>query len=707
MTARPTSGAWLGLDIGGTKILAALVSQDCSQILATRRAATAAGNGPESVLATAVKLGHELIADSPHPILGVGVGFAGLVSHQSGVVDSSVILPGWDGIDLRARIETAFELPCAVDNDATVAGLGEYRAMGSPEDAHLVLLTVGTGIGGAILLHGEVFRGRSNTSAEFGNTCIDWQGVECVSGNRGSLNTLASGRALSRQAAKLAQAAPAHSTILPTDGSQASGEVISAAARGGDPVAIAAIEGVARALGAGIANILNIFNPDSVVLAGGLCNLGPGYLAMVRDEAQARAFPTNVRDAEIGFSTHGDFTVVHGAACLAANETRPYQAPGSVPSKDYRRQYKALWPALKPVLQGVFEAENPILGESVQRFEAEFAKYIGSAHAVGVGSGTDALVLALRSLGIGEGDEVITAANTFMATVTAILSVGARPVLVDPDPITLNLSAAGLEEAVTSRTKAVIPVHLYGRLCDMESLQQVCGAAGVDLIEDAAQAHGARCSTSLGRAGSFGRLGCFSFHPSKNLGAFGDAGMVCTDDPRLLEVLRELRNLGKSGKYEFSHVAPNAKLDTLQAAILRIKLADLDAHNERRLDFARIYHRELGGLDLDLPTLPNHGEHVFHLFPVHCDDRDGLRGFLRERGVNAGLHYPIPPHLQQIPVDLGYRAGDFPITERSARRELSLPIAPELRGEEVLRVCALIREFFCEVETRRADHATT
>ncbi|MEE9127909.1 MAG: DegT/DnrJ/EryC1/StrS family aminotransferase, partial [Planctomycetota bacterium] len=346
-------------------------------------------------------------------------------------------------------------------------------------------------------------------------------------------------------------------------------------------------------------------------------------------------------------------------------------------------------------LKRMVPEETPILGEPVSAFEREFATQVGTAHAVGVGSGTDALVLSLRSLGIGDGDEVITAANTFAATVTAILTVGARPVLVDPDPDTLTLGPDGLVRALTGSTRAVIPVHLYGRLCPMPPILEVCAQHDVSVIEDAAQAHGARDGRA---AGAFGRLGCFSFHPSKNLGAFGDGGAVTTNDSELAGTIRELRNLGQRRKHEFIHVAPNSKLDSLQAVVLRVKLRYLDRWNTRRREIAAFYARELAVLErdgvLELPELPRGEEHAFHLFAVHSDRRDELRQFLKEHGINAGVHYPVPPHLQPMTRGLGYGRGDFPVAEASARRELSLPIAPELDDAQLHFVCKNVHGFF-------------
>lgn len=356
-----------------------------------------------------------------------------------------------------------------------------------------------------------------------------------------------------------------------------------------------------------------------------------------------------------------------------------------VPSKDYALQYGELLPELLPELERVLLGENPVLGKSVEAFEQAFARYTGTAHAVGLNSGTDALCLALRVLGIGPGDEVITQANTFIATVSAICMAGAKPVLVDPDPETMNLAPESVEAAVTDRTACVIPVHLYGALSPMDAILKVCN--GIPVVEDAAQAHGAN------GAGAKGCMGCFSFHPSKNLGAFGDGGMITTSDARADATLRELRNLGKVTKYEIGHVAPNSKLDTLQAALLLIKLKRLDAWNARRQAIARLYREGLDGVgDLKLPHDP--GGHVYHLYVVRTARRDALRKHLKSNGVKASLHYPVPPHLQKLDVDLGYREGQFPVAEACACTVLSLPVAPELKDDQVSYVCEQVRQFF-------------
>jgi dTDP-4-amino-4,6-dideoxygalactose transaminase len=365
-----------------------------------------------------------------------------------------------------------------------------------------------------------------------------------------------------------------------------------------------------------------------------------------------------------------------------------------VPSKDYTLQYKELLPDLLPALEKALLEENPVLGQSVATFEDRFATLIGTEYAIGLNSGTDSLLLALRALGIGPGDEVITAANTFIATVSAIIMAGARPVLVDPDPETMNISARGLEQGLTGRTAAVIPVHLYGALAPMGEIGALCRNRQLAVVEDAAQAHGA-ADEHQRRAGSFGIMGCFSFHPSKNLGAFGDGGMITTSEQRIAESIRVMRNLGKTTRYDIEQAAPNTKLDTIQAVILLHKLKHLDNWNRRRREIAGIYRQALEGVgDLRLPHDPGDQSHVYHLYVVRSDRRDQLRIHLKTAGINAGLHYPVPPHLQKMNEDLGYREGAFPITEQCCRTVLSLPVAPELTNSQVEYVCEQVRDFF-------------
>ncbi len=363
-----------------------------------------------------------------------------------------------------------------------------------------------------------------------------------------------------------------------------------------------------------------------------------------------------------------------------------------VPSKDYAEQYRQLMPAIRDEISRVFLEENPVLGDSVVAFENAFAAHTGVRHAVGVNSGTDALVLALRVLDLEPGDEVVVPANTFFATITAVNMAGARPVLVDPDPDTLNLTAAGVTAAITDRTRVLLPVHLYGRLAPMTELVELADLKGLHVVEDAAQAHGAADAAGR-RAGAFGNLGCFSFHPSKNLGAFGDGGIITTDNTETAATIRCLRNLGKVDKYHVGHIAPNSKLDTLQAAILRIKLTHLDAWNNRRRAIAGRYQTELAGVgDLDLPDNPGGEAHVYHLFVIRTEAREALRIHLRAGSINAGIHYPVPPHLQAFDPD--HKAGDFPVTEAAARTVLSLPVSWELTDRQIDLVISSIRDFF-------------
>ena len=365
-----------------------------------------------------------------------------------------------------------------------------------------------------------------------------------------------------------------------------------------------------------------------------------------------------------------------------------------VPSKDYGIQYREILPEILKEIQRVFLEEDPILGKPVERFEEEFSRWCGADFAVGVGSGTDAIYLALRGLGIGPGDEVVTSGNTFFATLTAVHMTGAVPVLADPDPKTMNLSGRGVLEALTPRTRAVLAVHLYGLLSPVEEIREICREKGLLLVEDAAQAHGARGPGGR-RAGAWGEAGCFSFHPSKNLGAFGDGGMVVTSNPALRRVLLELRNLGKKNKYEVRHVAPNTKLDTLQAAILSVKLPEVDAWNARRREIASYYRKELEGVgDLVLPFDPGEEAHVYHLFVVRTSRRDELRARLKKEGINAGVHYPVPPHLQEMGAKIVLPRGGLPVTEELARTVLSLPVSHELRDEQVEYVCARVKAFY-------------
>lgn len=362
-----------------------------------------------------------------------------------------------------------------------------------------------------------------------------------------------------------------------------------------------------------------------------------------------------------------------------------------VPFVDLAAQYALIGHEVESAMREVLRKTNFILGEEVRLFEEAFAAYCEVGYAVGVDSGTSALELALRALGVGPGDEVITAANTFIATVLAITDSGATPVLVDVDPLTYNIDPEKLARAITRRTKAIIPVHLYGQPADMDAVQEIAQRQGLLVVEDACQAHGARYKGA--RAGSLGHAAAFSFYPSKNLGAYGDGGMVVTDDPEVAETVRMLRNYGQREKYV--HLVPgyNRRLDTLQAAVLGVKLPHLDRWNEARREHARVYGLALQGAAVTLPVVAGYAEPVYHLYAILADERDGLQEALRRQGVAAGIHYPIPIHLQPAYRHLGYEAGDFPVTERCARQALSLPMYPELTPEAIARVAGAIHSY--------------
>lgn len=363
-----------------------------------------------------------------------------------------------------------------------------------------------------------------------------------------------------------------------------------------------------------------------------------------------------------------------------------------VPFVDLQTQYQAIRTEVLEAVDKVFTQSAFILGDEVTQFEQEFATFAGTRESVGVATGCDALLWALKACGVGPGDEVITAANSFIATALAITASGARPVFVDCRPDSYEIDPAAVAAAVTPSTKALVPVHLYGQSADMEPLLSLAHQKGLQIIEDAAQAHGA---TYRGRpCGSLGQAGCFSFYPGKNLGAYGDGGAVTTDDPHLAQQVRMLRNYGQSKKYHHELAGWNSRLDTVQAAILRIKLRSLARWNEQRRAWAAAYRERLAGLPLVLPVEMPGNLHVYHLFVVQVDERERLMDFLSARGVGCGIHYPVPIHLQAAYRELGYRAGSMPVTERLAPRLVSLPMFPEMTLDQVDYTCACIRSFF-------------
>jgi len=356
-----------------------------------------------------------------------------------------------------------------------------------------------------------------------------------------------------------------------------------------------------------------------------------------------------------------------------------------VPFVDLQAQHRGLSLALHGAVDEVITRCDFILGSAVERFEADFARYIGARHAIGVGTGLDALELALRAHGIGPGDEVITAANTFIATVLAIEAVGARPVLVDVNRETYGMDPGAAAAAIGPRTRALMPVHLYGQPVALDAIIALARRHHLVVIEDAAQAHGARYDGR--RAGAFGDAAAFSFYPAKNLGACGDGGMIVTSDDGIAEKARVLRNYGQRVKYHHSAIGTNSRLDTLQAAILAIKLPHLDQWNDARRRHAQAYTERLAGV-VHTPLTAAGVEHVYHLYVIEVERRDEVQQHLRSREVDTGIHYPIPVHLQEACAHLGYRAGEFPNTEAAAPRILSLPMYPELAPEQIEQVTA-------------------
>jgi len=352
-----------------------------------------------------------------------------------------------------------------------------------------------------------------------------------------------------------------------------------------------------------------------------------------------------------------------------------------IPFLDLKAQYAPIKDDIQQAINRVLETGQYILGDEVAAFESEFAGYVGAEHGVAVNSGTSALHLALLAAGVGTGDEVITVPFTFVATVAAICYTGARPVFVDIDPRSFTMDVTQIEAAITPRTKAILPVHLYGQPTDMDPILAIARKHGLLVIEDAAQAHGAQYQGR--RVGSLGTLGCFSFYPGKNLGAYGEGGIVVTNDAKRAEMLRMLRDGGQARKYHHVLRGYNYRMEGLQGAILRVKLRHLDAWTEGRRTRAAEYERYLKDADVVRPVEMPYARHVYHIYAVRSADRTELQRTLQTYGVQTGIHYPIPVHLQEGYRDLGYVAGEFPQTERAAREVLSLPMYPELSNIQV------------------------
>jgi len=380
-------------------------------------------------------------------------------------------------------------------------------------------------------------------------------------------------------------------------------------------------------------------------------------------------------------------------APLASVSGRQRRLSSPIPFVDLAAQHRALDRPLREATSRILETSGFILGEDVVAFEREFATFIGVKHAIGVACGLDALTLSLRALGIGRGDEVLVPANTFIATALAVVQAGAKPVLVDVDPEIYSIDPALAAKAINKKTKAIIPVHLYGQSADMDAIREIAEKHKLLVVEDACQAHGAVYKNDE-RCGGMSDAGCFSFYPSKNLGALGDGGMITTNRDDVAEELRTIRNYGQTKKNVHTVKGVNSRLDAMQAAILRVKLRHLPKWNESRRRHAGHYTEALHGLPVAAPVETQGGTHVYRLYVVRAPRRDELQHHLEALGVSCGVHYPVPIHLQEAFADLGKGAGSFPVAERLASEILSLPMYPEMADSDVDTVCESISAFF-------------
>ena len=359
-----------------------------------------------------------------------------------------------------------------------------------------------------------------------------------------------------------------------------------------------------------------------------------------------------------------------------------------IPFVDLKREYAEISEEMTQAIERVVQSGWFILGEEVKKFEEEFSKYIGTKYGIGVNSGSDALFLALKALGIGKDYEVITVSHTFISTVDAIARNGAKPVFVNIDPDTYCIDVTKVEKKITNKTRAILPVHLYGHSADMEPIMEIAKKYNLSVIEDACQAHGAEYKGK--KVGSIGDIGCFSFYPTKNLGAYGDGGMVVTNSEELADKLRTFRNYGQPQKYYHDFVGVNSRLDEIHAAILRIKLKHLDEWNERRRKIAKRYNKLLEDSEIVTPIEKEHAKHVYHLYVVRCKDRNKLQQHLSMRGIQTMVHYPIPVHKQKAYLKLGYTAN-LPVTERICSEILSLPMHPFLHEDEIPSVVECVK----------------
>lgn len=364
----------------------------------------------------------------------------------------------------------------------------------------------------------------------------------------------------------------------------------------------------------------------------------------------------------------------------------------TVPFIDLKEQHTRLRDEVLRAVAGVLDSQQFVLKEHVAELEKEIARRTGSKHAIGVASGSDALFLVLKALGVGPGDEVITTPFTFFASAGSVSRAGAKPVFADVLAGTFNLDAASVKAKITPKTKAIVAVHLFGLSADLDALRAVAEPKGIAIVEDAAQSYGATYKGKV--TGSIGAAGCLSFFPTKNLGGAGDGGMVLTQSDAIADAVKLLRVHGSKKKYHHDVIGINSRLDELQAAILEVKLKHVDEWNEARRRHAALYAKELAGLPLELPVEPEGTKHVYHLYTVRTPKRDALAQHLADRGISTGIYYPVPLHLQPCYKDLGYKKGDLPVSERLADEAISLPMYPELKQDDLKRVVSAVRDFF-------------
>jgi len=366
----------------------------------------------------------------------------------------------------------------------------------------------------------------------------------------------------------------------------------------------------------------------------------------------------------------------------------------NVPLLDLSPQYEPIKEEIFKTFSEIYESKRFILGPEVDQFESEAAEYCGAKHAIGVSSGSDALIIALMALGIGHGDEVITTPFTFFATVGSIVRVGATPVFVDIDPETFNIDPSKIEASITSKTKAIMPVHLFGQVADMDPILTIAKAHDIAIIEDAAQAIGASYTSDDGqtyKAGSMGTIGCFSFFPSKNLGCLGDGGMVTTQDPDLAQKLKSLRMHGETQRYHHQYVGGNFRIDAMQAAFLRLKLPLLDQQHAERIENAQVYNTQLKGVTI--PKIHKKAHSIYNQYTIQTDERDRLQAYLTDHSIGNAIYYPIPMHLQECFEFLGHKKGDFPHSENAAVSVLSIPVFGGLTKEQRATVIETINAF--------------